>query len=60
MKLKVLILLLVLTAPVLLWAWPQPGDPAPNISVPDTAWQTHTIPAEYRGHVIQLFFWQST
>ncbi|MGB9742776.1 MAG: hypothetical protein ACP5JB_07610 [candidate division WOR-3 bacterium] len=57
---KVFALLLVLLAPVLLWAWPQPGDPAPNISVPDTAWQTHILPAEYRGHVVQLFFWQST
>ncbi len=52
--------LVLLLAPALLWAWPQPGDPAPNVSIVDTAWVSHTIPAEYRGHVVQLFFWQST
>ena len=45
--------------PVLLMAYPLPGDPAPNFSVPDTAWVVHQL-SDYRGKVVQLFFWQST
>jgi len=60
LKLKSVALALVLLAPALIWAWPQPGDPAPNVTIPDTAWVTHTLPSEYRGQVVQLFFWQST
>lgn len=59
MKLKILALGLLLGTSLLM-AWPQPGQPAPSVSLPDTAWVTQTIPDEYRGHVIQLFFWQST
>jgi peroxiredoxin len=52
------VLLLVLLAGLAL-AWPQPGEPAPNFSVPDTAGVYHSL-ASYRGSVVQLFFWAST
>ncbi|MEO0073173.1 MAG: hypothetical protein ABIK43_00735 [candidate division WOR-3 bacterium] len=42
-----------------LMAWPQPGEPAPSVTLPDTAWVTHTIPGDYRGNVMLLNFWQS-
>jgi hypothetical protein len=45
--------------PAVLAAQPQPGQPAPDFSVADTAWNTHQL-SEYRGKVVQLFFWQST
>lgn len=57
---KVSVMALLLLAPAFLGAWPQPGEPAPDVSIPDTAWVTHLVPAEFRGHVVQLFFWQST
>jgi hypothetical protein len=57
---KVGAMALLLLTPALVFAWPQPGDPAPDVSVPDTAWVTHLVPSEYRGQVVQLFFWQST
>jgi len=41
-------------------AWPQPGDPAPSVTLPDTAYVNHTIPGDYAGKVLQLFFWTST
>lgn len=40
-------------------AWPQPGEAAPNFSVPDTAGVYRSL-ASYRGSVVQLFFWSST
>jgi peroxiredoxin len=40
-------------------AWPQPGDPAPVFTLPDTANVMHTFPADYAGHVVQLFFWET-
>lgn len=58
---KLLLALVVLAAiPAMVMAWPQPGDPAPTVSLPDTAYVVHVIPGDYAGHVIQLFFWQST
>lgn len=54
------VLTLGLFAPAPVWAGPPPGSIAPDVSIPDTAWVLHTIPSEYRGHVVQLFFWQST
>jgi len=50
----------LLLLPVLLFAWPQPGEPAPEVSIPDTAWVAHAVPTEWHGQVVQLFFWQST
>ena len=58
---RVLFALVVLAAaPVVLMAWPQPGDPAPAVALPDTAEVMHTIPSEYAGRVVHLLFWQST
>ncbi|MEO0079944.1 MAG: hypothetical protein ABIK44_04645 [candidate division WOR-3 bacterium] len=60
MKFLTVVPAVLLLLPALLFAWPQPGEPAPNVSIPDTAWVSHTIPSEYHGQVIQLFFWRST
>jgi hypothetical protein len=38
---------------------PGAGDPAPNFTLPDTAYVNHSL-SDYRGKVVQLFFWQST
>ncbi len=59
-KVKAGALAVLLSAPAIIWAWPQAGDPAPDVSVPDTTWAVHAIPSEYRGNVVQLFFWRST
>jgi hypothetical protein len=57
---KLLLALVVLAAaPALMMAWPQPGDPAPNFMLRDTAGVMHSFPADYAGHVVQLFFWES-
>jgi len=58
---KLLLALVVLAAvPAMVAAWPQQGEPAPSVTLPDTALVSHTIPGDYAGHVLQLFFWQST
>ena len=58
---KTLLALVILAAmPAIAVAWPQPGDPAPSVTLPDTAGVMHTIPSEYVGHVTHLLFWQST
>jgi hypothetical protein len=55
-----LLALIVLAAlPALVMAWPQPGDPAPSVTLPDTSLVTHVIPGDYAGHVLHLFFWKS-
>ena len=46
-------------APALLMAWPHAGDPAPDFTIPDTAYVNHSL-SEYRGKVVQLLVWQST
>jgi peroxiredoxin len=57
---KFVLALVVLTAiPALVMAWPQPGDPAPSVTLPDTAYVNHTIPGDYAGRVLHLFFWKS-
>jgi len=57
---KSLLVLVVLAAlPALVMAWPQPGDPAPSITLPDTANVSHVVPGDYAGHVLHLFFWKS-
>ena len=50
---------LLLLVPALVMAGPAPGSPAPDFTLPDTAGINHTL-SSYRGHVVQLFFWQST
>ena len=58
---RILLALVVLAAiPAMVVAWPQPGDPAPSVTLPDTADVTHTIPSEYAGRVLHLLFWVST
>jgi len=59
MRSKMLALSVLALAPTLLMAWPQPGTPAPNFTLPDTAYVNHSL-SDYRGSVVQLFFWQST
>lgn len=34
------------------------GDPAPDFTLPDTAWVNHSL-TELRGKVVVLLFWQS-
>jgi hypothetical protein len=58
---KLLLATVALAAiPAMVMAWPHAGDPAPSVTLPDTAYVTHIIPGDYAGHVLQLFFWQST
>jgi hypothetical protein len=58
---KILLALVVLAAmPAMVMAWPQPGDPAPSVTLPDTADVSHAVPGDYAGHVLHLLFWQST
>jgi hypothetical protein len=61
MKKKVLLaaLAVLALAPALLMAYPAVGSPAPDFTIPDTAWVNHSL-SEYRGKVVQLLFWQST
>ena len=57
---KLLLALVVLAAiPAMVMAWPQPGTPAPNFTLQDTAGVNHSL-TDYQGKVVQLFFWQST
>jgi hypothetical protein len=39
-------------------AWPLPGEPAPNFSLPDSAGQYHSL-SDYLGKAVMLNFWQS-
>ena len=59
MRSKMLALSLLALVPAVLMAWPQPGDQAPDFTLPDTAYVNHSL-SDYRGSVVQLFFWQST
>ena len=57
---KTLFALAVLAAiPAMVMAWPQPGEEAPNFSLPDTAGVYQQL-SVYTGKVVLLFFWQST
>ena len=57
---KLVLALLVLAAvPALIMAWPQPGNPAPNFILSDTAGVMHMFPNDYHGKVVQLFFWEA-
>jgi len=56
---KMVIALAVLAfVPALLIAGPNPGDPAPNFTLPDSAGVNHQL-TSYRGKVVLLNFWQS-
>ena len=59
MRSKMLALSLLALVPAVLMAWPQPGTQAPDFTLPDTAYENHSL-SDYRGSVVQLFFWQST
>jgi len=52
------VLFVLMLAPTLLMAYPAVGDPAPNFTIPDTAWVNHSL-TDYRGKVVQLLFWDS-
>ncbi len=52
------LLALLVLSPVLLLAGPNPGDPAPDFYIPDTAGNYHYL-SSYQGLTIQLFFWYS-
>jgi hypothetical protein len=54
------ILVLALVLPAALVAWPQPGEQAPSITLPDTAYVMHTVPSDYAHHVVHICFWYST
>ena len=59
MRSKMLALSILALAPAILMAWPQVGEVAPDFTLPDTAYVNHSL-SDYRGSVVQLFFWQST
>ena len=56
-KLSCALLALVLVCGVAS-AWPQPGQQAPDFSLPDSAGQYHSL-SDYLGKVVMLNFWQS-
>jgi len=57
-KFFVAMLLALIAVPAMLLAGPNPGDPAPAFSLPDTAGISHAL-SSYRGHVVHLQFWDS-
>lgn len=59
MRKAVIALAVLAFVPALLVAGPNPGDPAPNFTLPDSAGVNHQL-TDYTGKVVQLFFWQST
>ncbi|OYD15315.1 hypothetical protein CH330_01855 [candidate division WOR-3 bacterium JGI_Cruoil_03_51_56] len=50
---------LVLSPGLVLAYPPQPGDSAPDFTLPDTAYVNHSL-SDYLGKVVLLNFWQST
>lgn len=57
---KLVIALAVLAAvPAMIMAYPQPGDPAPNFTLPDSTGTNHQL-VDFAGKVVMLNFWQST
>ena len=56
---KILLAMVVLAfVPALLMAGPNPGDPAPNFTLPDSEGVNHQL-TDFTGKVVMLFFWQS-
>ena len=59
MKRCLLVMAIATLMPVLSWAGPAVGSPAPDFNIPDTAWVNHHL-TEWRGKTVQLLFWSST
>ena len=59
MNLRKLSLVLLVLVPVIGLARPLDGDRAPDFSLPDTLGNYHAL-SDYRGKVVQLFFFLST
>jgi len=58
---RILVIFVFLASiPAVVMAWPQPGDTAPSLTLPDTAGVSHVVPADYAHHVLHLVFWEST
>jgi len=55
---KLLLALAVLAVPAMIMAGPNPGSPAPNFTLPDSAGTNHSL-TDYLGKVVLLNFWQS-
>jgi len=55
---KVMLAMVALALPAILMAGPNPGDPAPNFTLPDSEGVNHQL-TDFTGKVVQLFFWQS-
>ena len=59
MRKAVIALAVLAFVPALLIAGPNPGDPAPNFTLPDSTGANHQL-VDYAGKVVMLNFWQST
>lgn len=59
MKKIVFLFCLAALLPLLAGAWPRVGTVAPDFTVNDTAYNTISL-SDYRGQVVQLFFWSFT
>ncbi len=58
MRMLILALFAISLTPALVAAYPPPGTPAPDFSLPDSAGNYHYL-SDYRGKVVMLNFWQS-
>jgi peroxiredoxin Q/BCP len=56
MRKTLLVFVILAAVPALTMAWPQPGDPAPNFTLPDSAGTDHQL-TDYAGKVVMLNFW---
>jgi len=59
MRLLFLALVAVILVPAAVAAYPPPGSPAPDFTLPDTAYVNHSL-SDYHGQVVWMLFWQST
>jgi thiol-disulfide isomerase/thioredoxin len=59
LRYRTVLLGLLVLFPAMATATLQVGDPAPDFTLPDTAYVNHSL-SEYRGDVVLLDFWQST
>ena len=58
MRKAIFALAVLALVPAFVVAGPNPGDPAPNFNLPDSAGVQHQL-TDYRGKVVLLNFWQS-